>query len=234
MKPESTEHEVKKFYEGVSLPAERADAILSMRGILAESRRWKAIGVAASLGVVLLSCVAINQYLELRSARTVIASLSESGDNANRDATRQRDTVPEARSSAIAPESTMSESRGTVPESPNPAHPASTKAYRLVSVTTHGPRCPNCGAAMGVFADLRQQFSNEAIEFVEVGLNDKSSREEHGAMMVRLGLGELLENRGESGFFLLTTADGELIERIDPLVGVERVHDDLAGRLGMR
>jgi len=225
MKPEPAEREVKKFYEGVSLPAERADAILSMRAILAESRRWKAVAVAASLVAVLLSCVAIGLYVELRAARTVIASLSNSSDDAP-----QRETPADRPANDVA----------TVPESNRidraafGDQQASPPVYRLVSVTTHGPRCPQCGAATHVLAGLRQQFADGELEFVEVGLNDDASREAHRAMMEHLGLGDLLEGRGESGFFLLTTADGELIERIDPLVGIQQVHDDLAGRLGMR
>ena len=58
MEAKPSDSDVKAFYEGISLPEPRTDAILEMGRSVRESRRWKRLAVTMSFGFVFMTAIA--------------------------------------------------------------------------------------------------------------------------------------------------------------------------------
>ncbi len=215
MNTESPENDVKRYYENVGLSEERADAILSMRGVVISARRWKTTAIAASVGLAILAGVSASLYTTLDKTQTELAQVLES----------QRNQISVPSSPVLVAESN---DQDLVTDEESYTGP-----FRLVSLTSHGQRCPQCGPAMELFADLSQEFEDQSVEFVEVHLNDPTSVAQSRQMLVDLGLGDLFERRQETGYLLLTTLDGQVVDKVDPMLGPDAARETITQRLRM-
>ena len=202
MRPELPDEAVKGFYDGIELPLEQENAIRSMRTVVAESRRWKRVAIATTIAAVLSATLAANLFFKWKRTEVQLHAALDKPSVTKRIVVK--DSPPPA---AVIPSLP-----GTIPvvESDEPE-------LRLVLIASHGHRCPRCSASKSLFANLRQQITDERLGFIEVHLNDQASREENRELLTTLGLQHLLERRQETGYLLVTSANGDVLQKFNPM-----------------
>ena len=143
MNSDTTESEIRQFYEEAAISDTRLDAILHHGRTAAAVSRWKRIAGLSAIVCVLTSVASGYLWIQLnRSKQELKLAYSE----------LQKTLEPK--------------------EAPSPVDSRPTGEFQLVAIRHHGDRCPVCRAAGETFETLKKELSNEPIDFALVDFRD--------------------------------------------------------------
>ena len=114
--------------------------------------------------------------------------------------------------------------------SPSDTSPSGQR-FQLIAVRSHGDRCPHCRTSSEKFAELKESFGEERIDFTFIDLRrDSENLGESQQKFESLELNELVEGRDKA---LIAIADptGNL-HKLDASDGTDQLKRHISGLLG--
>ena len=143
MSSDSTESEIRQFYEEASIPATRLDAMLDHGRTAATVSRWKRIAGLSAIACVLTSVACAYFWIQLNQSNQELKLANSE---------LQKTLEPK--------------------ETPSPVDSRPVGQFQLVAIRHHGDRCPLCRSCGETFESLKEELADEPIDFSLVDFRD--------------------------------------------------------------
>lgn len=210
MSKSSLESEIRNFYTDLNLEVERVDHILDAGQFAASARRWKQIAITMSVGLAVMTLLAISLFLKSPLPNQ---PLTNSMSLPERTADPEEGPTNQATEMSVDIEKQKLRDEGNVLP----------VAYRLVAFRSHNNACPHCRATGEVYQELEESLDDTPLEFIEFDLSDPGSRQKTDQRIDELQLTLLIDGRSETAFIALTGVDGKPIQEFKPSMGTKQI-----------
>lgn len=216
------ESDVRDFYQSLSAPADRVEAILDARDLVVAARRWKKIATVSSAGLAVMTLIAISMYFNTQPNVNESSNLVEKSP---------RFTTPDQ---SAPPKKTLVQDGRTAQESasavttPEPVIVES--PYRIVAFRSHGDGCPHCRATGNVYRELQKSLHGSPLDFDQFDFS--SDRRAEMRRLANLNLAAIVEGRIETAFLVLTTSDGTVMKEFKPSQGALHIAKQVHNAVG--